>query len=213
MNSRTYQLSATPERDQSGGRAEFLTHDPPFAAGGGAARTRSAKSRASLAEFAAIPLVRAPPGSKLARPAPQGGPIEAARPFSANSASRSALLTAPASDSENTDPRPGIAIDDRPSDHQGHRRPDNRVGKLFKAGKSNAEIVEELFLAAMCRAAQRPRTLGHLSRVENARDRREALEDVLCGALEQQGILVAEVMTAWTPKFQNRSLMAPTTRD
>src|SRR5262249_59480485 len=49
------------------------------------------------------------------------------------------------------------------------RAPDNRLGRLLAAGKSDADIVEELFLAALCRpptAAERGGGLAGLGRAE-----------------------------------------------
>ncbi len=56
---------------------------------------------------------------------------------------------------------------------------DNRVGKLLAAGRTNAEIVEELYLAAFSRRPTAAERAGLVARVERAEDRRTALEDLL----------------------------------
>jgi len=63
---------------------------------------------------------------------------------------------------------------------------DNRLGKLLAAGRSNAEIIDELYLATLCRApsdGERSALIGHVERSPN---RREALEDVLWGMLNSK---------------------------
>jgi hypothetical protein len=57
--------------------------------------------------------------------------------------------------------------------------PDNRLGALLKAGRSNRKIIEELFLAALCRAPSLSEQEAIAARVDAAADRRAALEDVL----------------------------------
>jgi hypothetical protein len=57
--------------------------------------------------------------------------------------------------------------------------PDNRLGELLSAGRSNREIVEELYLAALCRPPTESEQNAIVARVAAAADRRAALEDVL----------------------------------
>jgi Protein of unknown function (DUF1549)/Protein of unknown function (DUF1553) len=68
--------------------------------------------------------------------------------------------------------------------------PDNRVGKLLAAKKSNADIIEELFLASLCRFPMTAETASLVRRVEMSTDRREALEDVLWGLLNSKEFLL-----------------------
>lgn len=70
--------------------------------------------------------------------------------------------------------------------HRAVSAPDNRLGKLLKAGKSNAEIIEELFLASLCRAPTAAEAQALTRRVQRATDRREALEDILWAMLNSK---------------------------
>jgi hypothetical protein len=67
---------------------------------------------------------------------------------------------------------------------------DNQVGKLLAAGKSDREIVEELYLAALSR---RP-TVEELAKltgfVGKAKDRRAAVEDVVWGLVNSKEFLL-----------------------
>jgi hypothetical protein len=69
---------------------------------------------------------------------------------------------------------------------------DNRIGRLLAAGKSDAEIVDEFYLAALCRpptATERPAALAILSR---AKDRRAALEDLVWGLVNAKEFLLRQ---------------------
>ncbi|MBI3822532.1 MAG: DUF1549 domain-containing protein [Planctomycetes bacterium] len=70
------------------------------------------------------------------------------------------------------------------------REPDNRIGKLMKARKSNAEIVDELFLASLCRQPNDRERSALLMRIERAADRRTALEDVLWGLVNSKEFML-----------------------
>jgi hypothetical protein len=61
------------------------------------------------------------------------------------------------------------------------RHPDGRVSRLFKAGKSDAEVVEELFLATFSRPptdAERARMLAHFT-ARGTGQRQAVAEDLL----------------------------------
>jgi Protein of unknown function (DUF1549)/Protein of unknown function (DUF1553) len=58
---------------------------------------------------------------------------------------------------------------------------DNRLGKLLKDNRANADILEEIYLACLCRAPTQAEITTILPNVERAANRREAWEDVLWG--------------------------------
>jgi hypothetical protein len=68
--------------------------------------------------------------------------------------------------------------------------PDNRLGKLLQAGRSNREIIEELYLASLCRPPSAAERSALEERVAKATNRREALEDVLWGLLNSKAFLL-----------------------
>jgi hypothetical protein len=70
------------------------------------------------------------------------------------------------------------------------RDADNRIGHLLASGRSDAEILEEFYLAALCRppsATERQTALAMLSR---AKDRRAALEDFAWGLVNAKEFLL-----------------------
>src|SRR5262249_1464669 len=68
--------------------------------------------------------------------------------------------------------------------------PDNRLGKLIAAGRSNAQILDELFVAALCRPPSARERKEALGLIERGKDRRAALEDVLWGLLNAKEFLL-----------------------
>ena len=70
--------------------------------------------------------------------------------------------------------------------------PDNRIGRLLAAGKSNEEIVEELYFAALCRPPSAKERAGALALLGRDRDRRRALEDVLWGLVNAKEFLLRQ---------------------
>ncbi len=68
--------------------------------------------------------------------------------------------------------------------------PENRIGKLMKAGRTNAEIVDELFLAALCRSPNDRERSAILARIEASSNRRAGLEDLLAALLNSKEFLL-----------------------
>ncbi len=68
--------------------------------------------------------------------------------------------------------------------------PDNRIGRLLAVGKSNEEIVEELYFAALCRPPSEKERAGALALIAHNTDRRRALEDVLWGLVNAKEFLL-----------------------
>ncbi len=71
-------------------------------------------------------------------------------------------------------------------------QPDNRIGRLLSAGKSNEEIVEELYFAALGRPPSAKERAGALALIGRERDRRRALEDVLWGLVNAKEFLLRQ---------------------
>ncbi len=68
--------------------------------------------------------------------------------------------------------------------------PDNRLGRLLKSGRSDADIVEELYLSALCRRPGEKERSAALALLGRAKDRRAALEDLTWGLLNAKEFLL-----------------------
>jgi hypothetical protein len=68
--------------------------------------------------------------------------------------------------------------------------PDNWLGRLVREGRSNREIIDELFLAALSRSPSPAEQSAIVSRVDAAPDRRAALEDVLWALLNSKEFML-----------------------
>jgi uncharacterized protein DUF1549/uncharacterized protein DUF1553 len=70
------------------------------------------------------------------------------------------------------------------------RDPDNRIGKRLAAGKTDEEILEELYLAALCRKPTGVEAKKLLALLADAKDRRAAWEDVLWAVVNSKEFLL-----------------------
>jgi hypothetical protein len=68
--------------------------------------------------------------------------------------------------------------------------PENRIGRLRSAGRSNAEIIEELYLAALSRYPTTPEVDAAVRYVERSKDERAGLEDVAWGLVNAKEFLL-----------------------
>jgi hypothetical protein len=68
--------------------------------------------------------------------------------------------------------------------------PNNRLGKLLQAGRSDRDILSELYLAALCRYPTPEEQQRLLQHVGQAADRRAAWEDVLWAILNSKEFLL-----------------------
>ncbi len=71
-------------------------------------------------------------------------------------------------------------------------RKDNRLGLLLDTGKSNRDILVELYWAALARAPKPAELEQTLALVERATNRRQALEDVLWGLLNAKEFVLRQ---------------------
>jgi hypothetical protein len=70
------------------------------------------------------------------------------------------------------------------------RDPDNRIGKLLSAGKSDTEILEEIYLAALCRMPTEVEAKKLLGLLAETKDRRATWEDVLWAVVNSKEFLL-----------------------
>jgi hypothetical protein len=70
------------------------------------------------------------------------------------------------------------------------REPENRIGRLLAAGKTNGEIVTELYLASLNRYPRILELRDAKGYVAGKKDRRRALEDVLWALLNTKEFLM-----------------------
>ncbi len=62
--------------------------------------------------------------------------------------------------------------------HRMLSEPNNRLGRLLASDRTDAEIVEELYLSALCRRPSEKELLAAIGLLAKSKDRRAALEDV-----------------------------------
>ncbi|HEY1376352.1 MAG TPA: DUF1553 domain-containing protein, partial [Gemmataceae bacterium] len=74
--------------------------------------------------------------------------------------------------------------------HQMLTRPDNRLGRLMAEGRDDTAIVEELYLAALCRLPTDREREAAVALVARSKDRRAGLEDVAWGVLNAKEFLL-----------------------
>jgi uncharacterized protein DUF1549/uncharacterized protein DUF1553 len=69
---------------------------------------------------------------------------------------------------------------------------DNRIGRLLAEGKRDSEIVEEFYLAALCRPPSAAERQAALAMIGRAKDRRAALEDQVWGLVNAKEFLLRQ---------------------
>jgi hypothetical protein len=70
------------------------------------------------------------------------------------------------------------------------REPNNRLGQLISRGKTDAEILDEFYLAALCRKPSEAEAKKILTLVSASKDRRNAWEDVLWAVVNSTEFLL-----------------------
>ncbi|MCS7270089.1 MAG: DUF1553 domain-containing protein, partial [Gemmataceae bacterium] len=76
--------------------------------------------------------------------------------------------------------------------HQMLTAPNNRLARLLNAGRSDAEILTELYLAALCRYPSDSEQQAILPSVSRSPNRRQAWEDVLWAILNSKEFLLRQ---------------------
>jgi hypothetical protein len=100
------------------------------------------------------------------------------------------LLSCECERSEDTTLNQAFQLITGPLVNQMLRDADNRIGRLLAAGKSDAEIVEEFYLAALCRPPSVKERQAALAMLGRAKDRRGALEDLAWGLVNAKEFLL-----------------------
>ncbi len=189
MNSRTYQLSSIPNDTNSDDLTNF-SHAPvrsmpaealldAIAQVTGAPNTYEGYAFGTRAgQLAALPQLRSRDsqalGTKFLR---QFGKPER-------------LLSCDCERSDNTTLGQALQLITGPIVNQALSRPTNRLGKLLDAKRKPGEILDELFLAALCRLPSDSERASLMPRIDNATDRRAIFEDVLWGLLNAKEFML-----------------------
>lgn len=100
------------------------------------------------------------------------------------------LLSCECERSEDTTLNQAFQLITGPLVNQMLRAADNRLGRLLAAGKSDAEIIDEFYLAALCRRPSATERRAALAMVGRAEDRRAALEDLVWGLVNAKEFLL-----------------------
>jgi hypothetical protein len=189
MNSRTYQLSSIPNETNADDLTNF-SHAPvrsmpaealldAIAQVTGSPNTYEGYAFGTRAgQLAALPQLRSRDGQAIGTK------------FLRQFGKPERLLSCDCERSDNTTLGQALQLITGPIVNQAVSRPANRLGKLLDAKRKPGEILDELFLAALCRLPSESERAALLPRVENATDRRAIFEDVLWGLLNAKEFML-----------------------
>jgi hypothetical protein len=68
--------------------------------------------------------------------------------------------------------------------------PGNRLGLLLESGAADEEILDELYLAALCREPGAEESQGALDHLASAEDRRRSWEDIAWAIINSKEFLL-----------------------
>lgn len=189
MNSRTYQTSAIPTIDNREDETNF-SHT----------LVRSLPAEALLDAISQVTGVPAafddyPAGTRAAQVPSlpslrRKETLDSGMKFLRQFGKPERLLACSCERSENTTLAQALQMMTGPLVNRALTEPNNRIGQRLKAGQSNAELLDELFVAALCRMPNDRERSAILARVEGAADRRAAWEDVLAALLNSKEFLL-----------------------
>jgi hypothetical protein len=180
MKSRTYQSSATPDPSNADDQSNF-SH--------AAVRLLPAEVLLdAISQVLAVP-ERFPhaPGSLRAAQLP-GAAKEVA--FLATFGKPERLLTCECERSEATTLAQAFQMINGPTVRRKLDSPDNRIGRRLRAGASDPELLEELYLAALCRRPHPAEQTALVDHLHHARERRSAWEDIVWALLNSKEFLL-----------------------
>ncbi len=178
MNSRTYQLSAAPSETNAGDDVNF-SHAPIRPLPAESLLDAISQVTGVPAEFDGYPVgtraTQLPALPQFRRKSTTGEGVKFLRLFG----KPERLLSCDCERSTDTTLAQALQLITGPLVNRAVSSPDNRLGRLLAAGKSNGAILDELYLAALCRRPGPSERSAILARVDAAANRRAALEDVL----------------------------------
>jgi len=190
LNSHTYQLSAKPNETNSDDEANFAR-----------ALVRPLQAEQLLDALAQVTGVTLsfsgqPVGTRAGQlpgvAIPRGRRRQASdgERFLTSFGKPGRLLSCECERSEDTTLHQAFQLITGPLLNQMLRESDNRLGRLLAAGKSDAEIIEEFYLAALCRPPSATERQAALAMLSQAKDRRAALEDLVWGLVNAKEFLL-----------------------
>jgi hypothetical protein len=189
MNSRTYQAGAQPNPSNAADETHFShTQVRPLPAE--ALLDAIAQVTNTPVQFDGYPEVKRA-GRLPSMPGPRRGrSLQEAYRFLRAFGKPERLLSCDCERSDNTTLAQVLQLITGNIVNQALARPDNRLGKLLSAGRSNGAIIDELYLASLCRFPSAAEQSALEERVRKAAGRREGLEDVLWGLLNSKEFLL-----------------------
>jgi len=189
MNSRTYQTSAIPNASNQSDETNF-SHT----------LIRSLPAEALLDAISQVTAVPAtfdgyPVGTRAAQVPSlpslrRKETLDSGMKFLRQFGKPERLLSCDCERSDNTTLAQALQMVTGPLMHKAVAAESNRVGQMLKAGKSNADMIDELFLASLSRTPNDRERSSLIARIESAADRRVALEDVLWALLNSKEFLL-----------------------
>ena len=180
MKSRTYQLSATPDETNAGDEANFSR-----------AIVRLLPAEVlldAISQAVAVPeRFRHAPGALRAAQLPgASGGVAFLKTFG----KPDRLLTCECERSESTTLAQAFQMINGETVRGKLERESNRIGKSLVAGRSDAEILDDVYLAALSREPNQSERASVIGHVGQAKNRRKAWEDVVWALLNSKEFLL-----------------------
>jgi hypothetical protein len=180
MKSRTYQLSADPDASNAADESNF-SH----------ATLRLGSAEVLLDAISQVLDVpeRFPRAPGRLRAAQLAGPA-LDNPFLKSFGKPDRLLTCECERSESTTLAQAFQMINGETVQRKLESQSNRIGKRLEAGDTDAELLSEFYLAALCRAPTDSERQAMSAHVEQARDRRRAWEDIVWALINSKEFLL-----------------------